>query len=145
MNSIVLLCFCAFVVNGDDRLRNPLWEEYKDDDGKFVIPYVINGTYGEEKKILFEMMDEIDKNTCVRFSPRIKEQDYIEIVNEQGLGELQTVVDKEQDRSFGCLLHFPNQQEITTYRFSPISLPRRPAASVQQTTRVHAPRLAPCL
>ncbi|EPB77900.1 hypothetical protein ANCCEY_02984 [Ancylostoma ceylanicum] len=88
MNSIVLLCFCAFVVNGDDRLRNPLWEEYKDDDGKFVIPYVINGTYGEEKKILFEMMDEIDKNTCVRFSPRIKEQDYIEIVNEQGLGEL---------------------------------------------------------
>ncbi|RCN46575.1 hypothetical protein ANCCAN_07435 [Ancylostoma caninum] len=32
------------------------------------------------------MMDEIDKNTCVRFIPRSTEQDYIEIVNRLGEG-----------------------------------------------------------
>ncbi|EYB88697.1 hypothetical protein Y032_0243g3507 [Ancylostoma ceylanicum] len=42
-----------------------------------------------------------------------------------------------------CLLHLPRQREITMYRFSPVSLLSRLAASVQQTTRVAAPRFRP--
>ncbi|KIH54006.1 astacin [Ancylostoma duodenale] len=101
MKFFVLSFFAFFVVNAreeKDMLRNPLWHDYKDDNGKYVIPYVINGSYGKEKKVLFEMMDEIDKNTCVRFSPRTTEQDYIEIVNKVGEG-CATVVGKPGGKS----------------------------------------------
>ncbi|KAL6732636.1 hypothetical protein Aduo_003377 [Ancylostoma duodenale] len=83
--------FCAFfVVNAGENTinipRNPLWDTHKDGEGKYVIPYVISGKYGEEKKVLYKMMADIDKNTCVRFSPRKSEQDYIEIVKRIGEG-----------------------------------------------------------
>ncbi|KIH53778.1 hypothetical protein ANCDUO_16083 [Ancylostoma duodenale] len=65
-----VLCFCAFfVVNAndeDDLPRNPLWDAYKDDDGKYVIPYVINGTYAYKKTYFLlrpVKLIEIDKNS----------------------------------------------------------------------------------
>ncbi|EYB87841.1 hypothetical protein Y032_0256g358 [Ancylostoma ceylanicum] len=42
-----------------------------------------------------------------------------------------------------CLLHLSRQREFTTYRFSSVSPLSRPAASMQQTTRVPAPRSHP--
>ncbi|EYC17643.1 hypothetical protein Y032_0030g2190 [Ancylostoma ceylanicum] len=57
--------------------------------------------------------------------------------------ELQTAVDKgagPRREHSGRLLHLPRQREITTYRSSCVSLPRRPTASVQQKTRAPAPR-----
>ncbi|EPB77902.1 astacin [Ancylostoma ceylanicum] len=40
----------------------------------------LKGSGAKEKKILSGVMDEIDKNTCIRFKPKSTEQDYIEVM-----------------------------------------------------------------
>ncbi|VDM79350.1 unnamed protein product [Strongylus vulgaris] len=55
----------------------------KDENGNFVIPYIITGQYKtSERRIIEEAMRLIHVNTCIRFKPRTNEEDYIEIQNQ---------------------------------------------------------------
>ncbi|KHJ94082.1 astacin [Oesophagostomum dentatum] len=63
------------------------WDNYTDSDGNFIIPYVVEGNYtDDELDLLFEEMDKIGNNTCVKFRELEDEEDYIEILNEEGKG-----------------------------------------------------------
>ncbi|KAK6730506.1 hypothetical protein RB195_007143 [Necator americanus] len=86
--------------NVDDEMRNALppespfkWDNLQDSDGKFVVPYVISGSYdAKEKKVIFDAMKKIDENTCIRFKPRkSSEEDYVDIQNNLAEGCYTTV------------------------------------------------------
>ncbi|KHJ78077.1 astacin, partial [Oesophagostomum dentatum] len=63
------------------------WDNYTDSDGNFIIPYVVEGNYtDDELDLLFEQMNKIGNNTCVKFRELEDEEDFVEILNEQGKG-----------------------------------------------------------
>ncbi|EYC10975.1 hypothetical protein Y032_0053g2400 [Ancylostoma ceylanicum] len=63
------------------------WDEVKDDEGNYIIPFVIRGFYvDDEKKLIRDAMDDIGANTCIRFRERRDEETYVEIINKEGEG-----------------------------------------------------------
>ncbi|EYC10984.1 hypothetical protein Y032_0053g2408 [Ancylostoma ceylanicum] len=93
--------------------QQQIWNVYKDDDGKFVIPYVFENmsSYNPEELFNFALaMDQIDRNTCIRFRPRRNEHDYIYIKNERngcysagaGRGGGQQILGLQSDRFGRC-------------------------------------------
>ncbi|KAK6056308.1 astacin [Cooperia oncophora] len=58
-----------------------------DEDGNIRIPYTITGPFKPtEEDAIAEAMKRIAKNTCIRFTERNDEKDYIDLVNKEGEG-----------------------------------------------------------
>ncbi|KAK6726497.1 hypothetical protein RB195_004678 [Necator americanus] len=63
------------------------WNNLRDWDGKYAVPYEITGSYSnQEKEVIYDAMKTIDKNTCIRFKHRTSEEDYVDIQNSIGEG-----------------------------------------------------------
>ncbi|KHJ93175.1 astacin [Oesophagostomum dentatum] len=74
---VLAICALFFTVDNVSSARNRRnalppnsdrkWDKYLGEDGKFVIPYEIEGNYtSDEHQLLYEQMDKIAKNTCVK-------------------------------------------------------------------------------
>ncbi|CAD6197191.1 unnamed protein product [Caenorhabditis auriculariae] len=72
------------VIKPESSLR---WSKMTDDDGNFLIPYVITGLYDQlELSVIQQAIQRINENTCVRYVPRNNERDFIDIRNQRGEG-----------------------------------------------------------
>ncbi|KHJ93545.1 astacin [Oesophagostomum dentatum] len=88
-----------YFITSPDVMRNALpstsklkWDYLRDYDGKYAIPYVITGKYEKkEKRAIYDAMQLIDENTCIRFRLRSAQSDYVDIQNVQGEGCYSTV------------------------------------------------------
>ncbi|XP_067306575.1 six-cysteine containing astacin protease 1 [Pseudorasbora parva] len=53
--------------------------------GNVLVPYVISDEYSsQEKDVIFQGLRSFEKSTCIRFRPRTKQRDYINIVSNSG-------------------------------------------------------------
>ncbi|CAI2315359.1 unnamed protein product [Caenorhabditis sp. 36 PRJEB53466] len=68
--------------------NSPLkWSKMQDENGNYLIPFVISGTYDTlEQKIIKSAMEKIANNSCIRLIPRTTQPDYAEILNKKGQG-----------------------------------------------------------
>ncbi|EPB77899.1 astacin [Ancylostoma ceylanicum] len=79
------VCYERIKVTSIPHVRK--WDEVKDDEGNYIIPFVIRGFYvDDEKKLIRDAMDDIGANTCIRFRERRDEETYVEIINKEGEG-----------------------------------------------------------
>ncbi|KAK6726495.1 hypothetical protein RB195_004678 [Necator americanus] len=68
------------------------WNNLRDWDGKYAVPYEITGSYSnQEKEVIYDAMKTIDKNTCIRFKHRTSEEDYVDIQNSIGEGRTNNI------------------------------------------------------
>ncbi|XP_058637643.1 six-cysteine containing astacin protease 1 [Onychostoma macrolepis] len=59
------------------------WQKSK--NGKVYVPYIISDKYSsEEKDIILQGLRSFEKSTCIRFTPRTKQRDYINIQSNSG-------------------------------------------------------------
>ncbi|KAG1971763.1 six-cysteine containing astacin protease [Pimephales promelas] len=63
--------------------RGCKWERSK--SGKVLVPYVISDEYSsQEKDVIFQGLRSFEESTCIRFTPRTNQRDYINIESNSG-------------------------------------------------------------